>query len=392
MIFRGRQLSEITQQDLQRLVDEQVQERDTLEYKSTMYGNADDDKREMLKDISSIANHRGGYLIIGVEADDEGIPTRLEGIERGSHAERIQGSCLDNADKRILGLDVRDVQLSSGKVSVIVSIPESVNAPHMVTFKGLNQFWERHGRQKDKMTIDEIGEAFERRLSNLNRLDRFLFTRKAEALESIGDKAWMIIWASPAYLRDTDVFDIHDGSLREIMRNPSRPSNYGDISCGQAYPTITGLRADNRSPYWEEDEEEVRRYLELFRNGYIEYAMSLAHKGEDPSFASIAHAAYIVNFVLFIEKVYSIYLPLTPLVLGFAIYNAKGMWLAASRQVDKDKRVKWQRQHLELEKFYIENLATEAKLLAKRINDRIWQAFHREEAAVFDDKGNLLSR
>src|SRR3989304_403607 len=139
MIFRGRQLSEITQQDLQRLVDEQVQERDTLEYKSTMYGNADDDKREMLKDISSIANHRGGYLIIGVEADDEGIPTRLEGIERGSHAERIQGSCLDNADKRILGLDVRDVQLSSGKVSVIVSIPESVNAPHMVTFKGLNQ-------------------------------------------------------------------------------------------------------------------------------------------------------------------------------------------------------------------------------------------------------------
>jgi hypothetical protein len=46
MIFRGKKLTDLQEQDLQRLVDDQVQERDTVEYKRDMYGNSDADKRE----------------------------------------------------------------------------------------------------------------------------------------------------------------------------------------------------------------------------------------------------------------------------------------------------------------------------------------------------------
>lgn len=390
MPFRGKRLSEIIEQNLQRLVDDEVQERDIIEYKSTMYGNSDEDKREMLRDITSMANHRGGYLIIGIEEDEEGIPVQLVGIESGNHVERITDSCLDNVDKRIIGLEVEDVTLSDGKVVVIVSSPESMNAPHMITFGGLNQFWKRHGRQKEKMTIDEIAEAFEKRLSNLNRLDRFLFTRKAEILESIGDKTYMVISSSPAYLRDEAVFDIHDKNLRGIILDPpSFRGTFGSINCGQPYPTIHGLRADNRDPYWNSRSIESD-YLEIFRNGYIEYGELIGQPGEDLSFASEADAAYIVNFVMLIEKVYGIHLPMMPIVLNFAIYNARRMWLAAGNQFPKDdKQVKWQGQHLELEKFYVENLTGEAKLLPRRINDCIWQAFHRDRAVIFDDEGNL---
>jgi len=35
------------------------------------------ERKEMLRDISSIANAYGGYLIIGVEADKEGIPIKI---------------------------------------------------------------------------------------------------------------------------------------------------------------------------------------------------------------------------------------------------------------------------------------------------------------------------
>ena len=390
MIFRGRKLSELTEQDLQRLVSDQVQEKDTLEYKSIMYSNSDEDKREMLRDITSMANYHGGYLIIGIEADDEGIPIRLEGIEAGNHVERITSSYLDNVDKRIVGLDIDDVQLASDRVVVIVFIPESMNAPHMIVFKGLNQFWKRHGRQKERMIVDEIGEAFEKRLSNLNRLDRFLFTRKAEVLESIGDNTYMVISASPAYLCDEVVFDIHDEDLREmILHPPSLRGTYSYIGCGQAYPTLSGLKADNYDPY-RHAQHRLGNYLEVFRNGYIECGNLLTQDTEDLCFASQIHAAYIVNFVLFIEKVYGTYLPLTPLVVSFAIYNAEGMWLAAGSDfVENEKQVTWKRQHLELQKFYIENLAEEAKLLPKRINDHIWQAFHHERAIVFDDAGTL---
>ena len=393
MVFRGQRLSDIKEQHLQRLVDDEVQERDTIEYKKAMYGHSDEDKREMLKDISSMANHCGGYLIIGMEEDEEGIPTNLVGVEAGNHVERIMDSCLDNMDKRILGLDIDDVPLSNGKVAIIVSIPQSFNAPHMVTFKGLNQFWKRHGRQKERMTIDEIGEAFDKRLSSLNRLYRFLFTRKAEILESIGEQTYVVISSSPAYLRDEVTFDIHDENLRQIILNPPRlAQGLGEISCGQPYPTISGLRADDRSPY-SGNQLELTDYLEVFRNGYIEYGHLMREQKEfGLFFASTRDAAYIVNFVRFIENIYGVYLPLMPLVISFIIYNAKGMWLAVSRDplfMNRDRLVKWQKQHLELGKFYTENLSEERKLLTNTICDRLWQAFNREKATVFDYAGTF---
>lgn len=392
MVFRGLKLSDIKEQDLQRLKQDQVQERDTIEYKKVMYGQSDEEKREMLKDITSMANHHGGYLIIGIEEDNEGIPTGVFGIEAGNHVERITNSCLDNIDKRIVGLEVEDVSLSNGRSVVVISIPESMNAPHMVTFKGLNQFWKRHGRQKDKMTIDEIGEAFDKRLSNLNRLDRFLFVRKAEILESIGETTYMVISSSPAYLHDEVIFDIHNQDLRDMMLNPPQLVTRWDISCGRPYPTINGLRADQSTPYYDNGAPALRDYLEVFRNGYIEYGNLIRERGENLFFASVADAAYIVNFVYFIERVYGIHLPVTPVVVNFAIYNAKGIRLGLKRSFLLDTEpVKWRKQHLELEKFYIENLAEEAKLLPKRICDRLWQAFHLEKSNVFDDTGTFQS-
>jgi len=209
----------------------------------------------MLKDITSMANHRGGYLLIGIDENEEGIPTNVVGIEPGNHVERITSCCLDNIDKRIIGLDVKEIPLSNRRVVIVVSIPESTNAPHMVTHTGLNQFWKRHGRQKDKITVDEIGEAFDRRLSNLNRLDRFLFTSRAEILETIGEQTYMIISASPAYLRDEVIFNIHDENLHNLIFNPPRLQQVvrTSISCGQPYHTVNGLRADNRTPYYSED-------------------------------------------------------------------------------------------------------------------------------------------
>jgi len=389
MIFRGKKLSDIQEQDLQRLVDDQVQERDTVEYKRDMYGNSDEDKREMLRDITSMANHRGGYLVIGVEEDDEGIPTNVVGIEVGNHVDRLRDSCLDNIDKRIVGLDIEDIPLSNNRVVIVVSIPTSINAPHMVTYKGLNQFWKRYGRQKEKMTIDEIGEAFDRKLSNLNRLDRFLFLRKAEILETIGDQPYMIISSSPAYLRDEAVFDIRDENLRDkIIKPPCLAGNMGSIFCGIPYPTIYGLRAN--IPYG--TNSSLYQYIEIFSNGYIEFGKLIEEGQHGKYFAGQVDTASIVNFMQFIENVYEQYLPLTPIAVSLAIYNAKDIWLADSESARRDEPIKWQKQHLELGKFYAENISEECKLLTKHICDRLWQAFHREKSNVFDDAGTFPIR
>ena len=53
-------LEAIEENDLQALVDNQVAERKTIEYKESLPGNADGDKKEFLADVSSFANASGG--------------------------------------------------------------------------------------------------------------------------------------------------------------------------------------------------------------------------------------------------------------------------------------------------------------------------------------------
>jgi hypothetical protein len=393
MIFRGKKLSDLQTEDFQRLVNDRVQECDTLEYKRDMYGNSDAENREMLRDITSMANHRGGYLLIGIDENDEGIPTGIVGIEAGSHVERITSCCLDNVDKRIVGLEVRDVPLSNGRVVIIISIPESINAPHIITHTGLNQFWKRHGRQKDKMTVDEIGEAFDKRLSNLNRIDRLLFTRKAEILEDIGDKTFMIISAAPRYLRNEAIFNSRDENLRNLISQPPRLQQVSSgISCGRPYPTINGLRADSHTPYSRMDIP-VTMYIEVFASGYTEFGVLIERDNSlGIVIRSLVEPPLIVDFMGFVQSVYEQYLPFSPLVIFFSILNAKGVWLVTSNHTERESREKWERQHLELGEFYVDNISEERKLLTKEICDRLWQCFHRETCNLFDDAGTFRTK
>lgn len=242
------------------------------------------------------------------------------------------------------------------------------------------------------MTIDEIGEAFDRRLSNLNRLDRFLFTRKAQILEKIGGQTQMVISASPAFLRDEVIFDNQDDNLRQLILNPPQQltkDNRWGISCGQPYPTINGLRADQSTPYYYNNPSHDR-YIEVFSNGYIEFGKQIQGEGEYGVYiASGIEIPSIVNFMRFIQCIYEQYLPLTPLVVNFSIFNAKARWLAVSAHSGENSRVKWQEQHLELGNFSAQNISEERKLLTKAICDRLYQAFNRGRCNLFDGAGTF---
>ena len=56
----------ITESDLQVLVTEGTREGTQLEFKLTLPGGTDDEKREFLKDVSAMANSQGGDIIYGI--------------------------------------------------------------------------------------------------------------------------------------------------------------------------------------------------------------------------------------------------------------------------------------------------------------------------------------
>ena len=57
MILDRKPFESITEEDLQTLVDEEISESKTIDYKRDNYGNDDSEKKEFLKDISSFAIH-----------------------------------------------------------------------------------------------------------------------------------------------------------------------------------------------------------------------------------------------------------------------------------------------------------------------------------------------
>lgn len=62
-------IDEITEEDLQALIDNSVLESKSIEYKQSLPGNSDSEKKEFLADVSSFANASGGDLIYGIIED-----------------------------------------------------------------------------------------------------------------------------------------------------------------------------------------------------------------------------------------------------------------------------------------------------------------------------------
>ncbi len=73
MIFDGRPIDQITDDEVRALVSEHVVERRHLEFKLTVDHRDDNDRLEMLLDISSLANGGGGYVFVGIRDNGRGI-------------------------------------------------------------------------------------------------------------------------------------------------------------------------------------------------------------------------------------------------------------------------------------------------------------------------------
>jgi predicted HTH transcriptional regulator len=110
---------------LARLLETPAEEEISLEFKREMYGRGAGDIKEMLRDIASMANAEGGFLIIGLDQDINGRATSWFNVPNANvEASRLVQSANDAIADRILGLRARAVAVSGGD-AVVVQIPRS---------------------------------------------------------------------------------------------------------------------------------------------------------------------------------------------------------------------------------------------------------------------------
>lgn len=155
-------LDAIDEAAVRSLVENQVSERSDLEFKRDLPGRGDEDVKEFLADVTSLANAQGGDLLFGMNEAD-GVASELVGLETGDpDAEilRLENSLRSNVAPRLIGVRSHWVQLADGRGALLMRVPGSLNSPHQVVFKNSRRFWGRSSRGKYEMDVHELRHAF----------------------------------------------------------------------------------------------------------------------------------------------------------------------------------------------------------------------------------------
>src|SRR5262245_30255314 len=148
-----------TQEDLQRLVDEEIQESLTLDYKASPSLARDDKPRnELCKDVSAFANSAGGQIIYGIVEKD----TKPIKVDDGSDLSRewIEQVIDTHVEPRLDGLVITPVPVGNGRHAYVLTIPQaSGRAPHQAPDK---KYYKRQNFQSIPMEDYEIRDALRR--------------------------------------------------------------------------------------------------------------------------------------------------------------------------------------------------------------------------------------
>jgi hypothetical protein len=257
------------------LVTEVVSEGRSLEYKRDLPGTADNEKREFLADISSFANATGGDLIYGIvdkrDAQNKatGIPDSIVGLavpNLGAEILRLQEMIRNGCAPRITNVQIKAIAGYPVGPVVVVRIPKSWNAPHMITYQNHARFYSRTSAGKYPLDIAEIRSAFALSQSLPEQVRRFRDERLARIV--VGDapipitpSAKIVLHLLPAAALDPQtLLDI--GAVSHKL-NHARPLYYG---YGEERFNLDGFL----SYVWDNTSGLYSTYLQVFRSSAIE--------------------------------------------------------------------------------------------------------------------------
>ena len=302
MIFDNRSISEITDEDLINLIDNQ-EENLWIDFKKMDYhedlNDRDKHKREICKDVTAMANAEGGYIFIGVSEVNKVAQGFFTVPDADKVAQIINDTCLQNIDPRIPNLEVvvRSLQWNDKDITlVVIRIPPSEMRPHSFTWRGSTNFVKRYRDVTREYPMSELGEAFSIRhyppiIGSIDRkLDTLLRNRgtdrrnpmsseddpleeeevsdlvrlmKLRFDKAISNQPYYRILAVPTEL-NSDVVNTRNENIRNILQNPPniRRTGFG----------VTGIleRDMVRSPEGIKGSNMGSGEIFLLKNGFLE--------------------------------------------------------------------------------------------------------------------------
>jgi schlafen family protein len=153
------------QTELQRYINDGVEESLTLDYKAgDALGTSDGKKKEITKDVSAMANSAGGTIIYGIkeynEDDKKHLPEKFAPVDRTQFSKEWLQQIINSIQPHIDGVIIHSVNLSTGftDVAYVVEIPQSTTA-HQARDK---KYYKRFNFLSEAMEHYEIRDVMNR--------------------------------------------------------------------------------------------------------------------------------------------------------------------------------------------------------------------------------------
>ena len=187
----GKNFDDIDASTIQSLIDTGSTESVHLEFKRESYGKSDQDKKELLKDITAFANVLGGHLIIGINEED-GAACNLSPFQKeivDSELDRLNSIIRTGVEPTIIGLQTKHIEVDGGSV-ILIHVPKSYNPPHRIILKNSNRYYARNSTGVHELSLEELRMLFGEQRSIEERArtfvgERFLRIRSNDGVMSI---------------------------------------------------------------------------------------------------------------------------------------------------------------------------------------------------------------
>lgn len=265
-------LSAWTNEDIETLIELSIEENINLDYKETLPGRSDSDRKEFLNDITSFANSQGGFLIFGVsekleEKKKTNKPGTIQGIDKEPSQEmsRLDQILSSGVYPRFTDYSFRSFKFAEDKHVVVFQLAKSWIGPHMVTADGSNKFFTRAQTGKQPMDYSQIRSAFLGSESTLNNIRNFISERRLKIRRNEGPLSIEGPSSLVVHVVPVETFNHLRFSVRELKADnfATRQLTYRDGISEKA--NLEGLCRYN--PHFKEN-----GFAQIFRSGIHEFA------------------------------------------------------------------------------------------------------------------------
>jgi hypothetical protein len=393
-----RPLQSLEEADLQELIANGVAEGRTVEYKQSLPGNGDEDKKEFLADISSFANAAGGFVVYGMQEKD-GNPIALMGLQIADvdgEKLRLENMIRDGISPRIIGVELKPIPIGAGAVVLVIRVRRSLLPPHMVTYKGHSKFYSRNSAGKYPLAVEELRSVFTFAAATKDRLRSF----RAERISNI------VAGVTPVPLLSGPLVILHVIPLSAFesmsrfdvstLIEPYEPSKLQPIFTSNAFESrynfdgaVTFERNKSDEPAWS--------YVQFFRDGIMESvnAAFLQRRKVIPS-EEFEGGLLQRSLPTYLAKMKNLGVP-PPIFLGLSLTGVAGFTMglpaygppaggpfgSESERIDRDTLI--------LPEAVAETFESKLDKVMKPVFDSVWNAAGCEESAYYKNgewKGN----